>query len=813
MRGLIIGIDAYQYYKPLKGAVADARDIESALRNVGTKDVVTLIDAAADRAGVIREMDRLVTRTQANDLVLLSIAGHGAQEPERVKGSEPDGMENVFLLPGFQPSPTGSQQRVLGREFNHFIKQLEFKGARVVFVADTCHGGGMVRDIDPRAEEMSFRQVPSYRLTADLLTPVTTSTETYLTELDFDRTDFLAAVDRRTKAPEVSIPGVQGLRGALSYSIARAIEGNADADGNGIVTVKELFTNVRQVVYQLSNQRQNIVTVSSPSRNPDSDVVFQYRGISVVGVAEGRTTVTPPQPQQPQPLPPVVPASPVRPVKIAALDNNRAHFTGVNPRDASVEVVAPIDNPDIIWDPKSRDVISWGDVVAYQIDKTDLASVIERTAAVRELKQMAIKAPQVIKIGPNDSLHRNQSMIQVEVSGRGRARGHSDRHHGRWNHTSPLSRPVRCSDFADARFAFPGPGGSTIRSRPDCGDHVLATHERARTSHRPAPPPSGCYAGDQNDPTLRAARCADRLSRAVYRSLGPIGATGNDIVPDATRLFGRAICAFLDLSAGDRAGRRQLAIGPHHRWINDTDTAAVHRKSTAVQGRAVGTRHTTRFAAWAQRRRPRCTRDIAEFGAAERAAWSSAGRDFSPGWTPLSTPSGHGMPVVANPAELSIEMLPETSIAIGSRVSFRISAKKPGYLILVDVDSTGKLTQIYPSPASLMAGRGKPNANFVKPGKPIQIPSPLEPYAGFEFVASPPPGTAMVVAILCDQSVQMVDLPDIPGSLAGQTAALALLSKLAGELRIPSARYDEGRLQRPTWSLSARFYEIRQTPD
>ena len=169
--------------------------------------------------------------------------------------------------------------------------------------------------------------------------------------------------------------------------------------------------------------------------------------------------------------------------------------------------------------------------------------------------------------------------------------------------------------------------------------------------------------------------------------------------------------------------------------------------------------------------------------------------------------------MVANPAELSIEMLPETSIAIGSRVSFRISAKKPGYLILVDVDSTGKLTQIYPSPASLMAGRGKPNANFVKPGKPIQIPSPLEPYAGFEFVASPPPGTAMVVAILCDQSVQMVDLPDIPGSLAGQTAALALLSKLAGELRIPSARYDEGRLQRPTWSLSARFYEIRQTPD
>ena len=28
VRGLIIGIDAYQHYRPLKGAVADARDIE-----------------------------------------------------------------------------------------------------------------------------------------------------------------------------------------------------------------------------------------------------------------------------------------------------------------------------------------------------------------------------------------------------------------------------------------------------------------------------------------------------------------------------------------------------------------------------------------------------------------------------------------------------------------------------------------------------------------------------------------------------------------------------------------------------------------
>jgi hypothetical protein len=413
VRALIVGIDAYQHYRPLKGAVADARDIATALRSVGVKDVVTLIDAAADRAGLIGEIERLVSRTKANDLVLLSIAGHGAQEPERVKGSEPDGMENVFLLPGFDPSPKGSQQRVLGREFNYFIKQLEGKSARVVFVADTCHGGGMAREIDPRAEEMSFRQVPKYLLSADLLTPVTTSTDTFLNEMDFDRTEFLAAVDRRTKAPEVTIPGTEGLRGALSYSIARAIEGNADADADGSVTVKELFTNVRQVVYQLSNQRQNIVTVTSPSRDPARDVVFQYRGINVVST-QSRTL---PQPvaQADSSLRPVVSSGPVRPVKIAALDNNPAHFEGLKPRDTSIEIVTPIDDPDIIWDPKSGDVIAWGDVVSYRTDKGDLSSVVERTAAVREFKRMAIRTPQVIRIGPDDSLHRNESVIQVEL--------------------------------------------------------------------------------------------------------------------------------------------------------------------------------------------------------------------------------------------------------------------------------------------------------------------------------------------------------------------------------------------------------------
>jgi hypothetical protein len=104
-----------------------------------------------------------------------------------------------------------------------------------------------------------------------------------------------------------------------------------------------------------------------------------------------------------------------RPVRLAALDGNRAHFAGFTPRDTQIEIVQPVDNPDLVWDPASRDVIAWGDVIAYRVDSSDLPSVVDRTAAVRELKQMSSSAPQPIRIGPDDSLHKNDSLVHIEL--------------------------------------------------------------------------------------------------------------------------------------------------------------------------------------------------------------------------------------------------------------------------------------------------------------------------------------------------------------------------------------------------------------
>jgi hypothetical protein len=435
VRALVIGIDAYQFVPPLRGAVADARDIESTLRRQGVTDVTALYDAAADRATVMRTLGQLVQRSRTGDLVVLSIAGHGVQEPEHVKGSQPDGLDNVFVLAGFNPrTGAGSQQRIIGTEFNHVIKQFESQGARVMFIADACYGGGLAREIDPRAAEMSYRQAPRYSLTVDSLQPISTTSDAFLSDIDFQRTAFLAAVDRNTKAPEVRIPGVPGFRGALSYAVARAFEGAADENQDGQVSQSELFTYVRQVAYQLSDQRQHVVTAGPIVREVGSDTVFERTRAVVLldavekaqprpqtpppqtpgTVAPGTQTARPPAPPTER-LPAVT--SSLDNVRVAVLGNQRDLLANLEAREARFEVVGTKDNPDLIWDPVSLDALAGADVVARGVDRTDLASVIDRVAAVNGFKRLAAKAPQAVRLLPDDKIHRREARIDVLVSG------------------------------------------------------------------------------------------------------------------------------------------------------------------------------------------------------------------------------------------------------------------------------------------------------------------------------------------------------------------------------------------------------------
>jgi len=124
-------------------------------------------------------------------------------------------------------------------------------------------------------------------------------------------------------------------------------------------------------------------------------------------------TARPPAPPQEPPTG----ATPLGTVRVAVLGNQRDLLANLEARQARFEVVGTKDNPDLIWDPASLDVLTGADVVARGIDRAGLASVIDRVAAVNGFKRLAARGPQAVRILPDDKVHRRDSRVHVEVSG------------------------------------------------------------------------------------------------------------------------------------------------------------------------------------------------------------------------------------------------------------------------------------------------------------------------------------------------------------------------------------------------------------
>ncbi|MBY5317156.1 trypsin-like serine protease [Rhizobium leguminosarum] len=160
-----------------------------------------------------------------------------------------------------------------------------------------------------------------------------------------------------------------------------------------------------------------------------------------------------------------------------------------------------------------------------------------------------------------------------------------------------------------------------------------------------------------------------------------------------------------------------------------------------------------------------------------------------------------------NEAGVAVDVLPGTSVTIGDKVAMRVSTKKSGYLILVDIDASGKLTQLYPNKRSMgLKPTAKSGDNRLDPARPVVVPDARNPYTGFEYVVEGPAGVGMVVAILSDKPIEVLDLPDVPTPLVGQRAAFNYVYDLARSLRIVG---DDETGAQGKWSFDSKFYRIR----
>jgi hypothetical protein len=383
--GLTIGINDYiGLSNDLRGAVNDAEDIANALRGAGASEVMLLTDAAATKAAIEDAWLHLVNVAVSGDTIVFSYAGHGGQEPEPAgRRGEDDGLNETFLLAGYQSIGPASSERIVDDEIFSWLQLAEDRGIEVIFVADSCFSGTMYRAIagPPLTYRVGDFDPPAAP------DPATLPDERFATmdETHFQHVTFIGATQEDKLDPELIIDGVP--RGALSWAFARAIEGAADENGDASLTQHELLSYLVPTV-EIKAQNQQ-----TPSILPLSPVAKTL--ISLAHVA-----------------PAAPPAPPEMLVTIAVRG------------DAPIPVmdgVAETDDEtaaDLIWNPSA----GWvehriGGRVAENIGPDEIGGVVAKWAALAFIDQLATREPFAMTLPGGNQTHFPGEVVTVAMSG------------------------------------------------------------------------------------------------------------------------------------------------------------------------------------------------------------------------------------------------------------------------------------------------------------------------------------------------------------------------------------------------------------
>ncbi|CAN7377000.1 caspase family protein [Rhizobium sp. LjRoot254] len=265
---LVIGINEYKAVPSLDGARNDAEDIATALSRKGTTRIISLMDREATKQNIVNAWTTLLNDAREGDTIFVTYAGHGAQIKQIVQGDENDGLDEFWVLPGFDPKNLKEtwKESVFDNELHQWFTEAGTRGIKVVFVSDSCHAGGMNRAVRGKLRYVEFGDS---RVLGELLAMVSGSAGSSAVAEPESRTPanvtMLAATSEALPVPEVVIEGRS--RGALSWAFARAVEGKADRNADGTVTRIELEDYVLATVRMRSESLQTPVFTPVAARD------------------------------------------------------------------------------------------------------------------------------------------------------------------------------------------------------------------------------------------------------------------------------------------------------------------------------------------------------------------------------------------------------------------------------------------------------------------------------------------------------------------------------------------------------------------
>jgi len=428
VRVVVIGVNHYPNLgdgAQLRGATPDALDIAAALEKDGVH-TVPILDGQVTRQRIVDAMNDLIKNSKKGDLAIISYAGHGMQTPEypRWKGLSRSGASEQIALSNFSFAGPGAGEIIVNIEMRAWLSRLDAKGVDTVLVMDSCFGGGM-RGVDPRSGELRVREVKGAGDAAERekFTGIPmTDKEARADVALMPHVTFLSGATSNSVVPEMStLPKDPRPRGALSYYVARALE------GGGVVTRKSLFQNVLQNVRQASNGRQAVDIVP---RSADPEVlgkqifVFGEPAAPTSGATSVPTSVATSAPtlvptsvatstptsvptsvatSVPTPAATTPPTPAPNPSEIAdavhlAIVNGGADAWSTIEKGRAPLVAAPDrSDADLVWDVVKHEALARGDLVMQRVDGSMIGDVADRTWAIRRLR--AISQSRVLLVG------------------------------------------------------------------------------------------------------------------------------------------------------------------------------------------------------------------------------------------------------------------------------------------------------------------------------------------------------------------------------------------------------------------------------
>ena len=218
---VVVGINDYSSWPSLSGASSDAKRMATFLRSAGFDEVIEIYDRDATRQRLLAVLgNELGEYVDENSLALIYFAGHGQTE------TLPGGSKRGYLIPADADDDvfsTGISMDTVRDLSNRMTAK------HVLYAIDACYSG--------------------LALTRGISIPKKTSG--YLAKVTKMRAvQILAAGSEGEQAVEI---GGQGL---FTTYLLRALQGEADLDGDGAVTAREIGAYVRPQVTVASDARQ-----------------------------------------------------------------------------------------------------------------------------------------------------------------------------------------------------------------------------------------------------------------------------------------------------------------------------------------------------------------------------------------------------------------------------------------------------------------------------------------------------------------------------------------------------------------------------